>query len=90
MTTYSILGLAERTGDLGVAVQSRFPGVGNLVHYGAADHRLAYSPSDPSERVAVGPEPGSENDDDRSDDGVAVDLEVLADLRHTDERRPVG
>ena len=35
--TYSILGWAEDPGDLGVAVQSRFPGVGSLVPYGAAD-----------------------------------------------------
>jgi uncharacterized Ntn-hydrolase superfamily protein len=35
--TYSILGWAEDTGDLGVAVQSRFPGVGSLVPYGEAE-----------------------------------------------------
>jgi uncharacterized Ntn-hydrolase superfamily protein len=35
--TYSILGRAEDTGDLGVAVQSRFPGVGSLVPYGEAE-----------------------------------------------------
>jgi uncharacterized Ntn-hydrolase superfamily protein len=34
--TYSILGWADN-GDLGVAVQSRFPGVGSLVPYGEAD-----------------------------------------------------
>jgi uncharacterized Ntn-hydrolase superfamily protein len=51
MMTYSILGRAEGTGDLGVAVQSRFPGVGSL---------------------------------------VAVDLEVLADLRRRYGCRPAG
>jgi uncharacterized Ntn-hydrolase superfamily protein len=35
--TYSILGWAEDNGDLGVAVQSRFPGVGSLVPYGEAE-----------------------------------------------------
>jgi uncharacterized Ntn-hydrolase superfamily protein len=35
--TYSILGWAAGTGDLGVAVQSRFPGVGSLVPYGEAE-----------------------------------------------------
>jgi uncharacterized Ntn-hydrolase superfamily protein len=35
--TYSILGWAQDPGDLGVAVQSRFPGVGSLVPYGEAD-----------------------------------------------------
>ena len=35
--TYSILGWAEDIGDLGVAVQSRFPGVGSLVPYGEAE-----------------------------------------------------
>jgi len=34
--TYSILGWADN-GDLGVAVQSRFPGVGSLVPYGEAE-----------------------------------------------------
>ena len=34
--TYSILGLDRDTGDLGVAVQSKFPGVGGLVPYGEA------------------------------------------------------
>ena len=34
--TYSILGWAAN-GDLGVAVQSRFPGVGSLVPYGRAE-----------------------------------------------------
>jgi uncharacterized Ntn-hydrolase superfamily protein len=34
--TYSILGWADN-GDLGVAVQSRFPGVGSLVPYGRAE-----------------------------------------------------
>jgi uncharacterized Ntn-hydrolase superfamily protein len=34
--TYSILGLDPSNGDLGVAVQSRFPGVGTLVPYGEA------------------------------------------------------
>ena len=34
--TYSILGLDPSNGDLGVAVQSKFPGVGSLVPYGAA------------------------------------------------------
>jgi uncharacterized Ntn-hydrolase superfamily protein len=35
--TYSILGHDPSTGDLGIAVQSKFPGVGNLVPYGEAD-----------------------------------------------------
>ncbi|GAA4697386.1 DUF1028 domain-containing protein [Pseudonocardia yuanmonensis] len=35
--TYSILGLDPANGDLGVAVQSKFPGVGGLVPYGEAD-----------------------------------------------------
>jgi uncharacterized Ntn-hydrolase superfamily protein len=34
--TYSILGLDPSNGDLGVAVQSKFPGVGALVPYGEA------------------------------------------------------
>jgi hypothetical protein len=55
MMRYSILGWAEGTGGLGVAVQSRFP-----------------------------------NYDNRLDDGVAVDLEVLADLRRKYGCRPTG
>jgi uncharacterized Ntn-hydrolase superfamily protein len=35
--TYSILGCDLSDGALGVAVQSKFPGVGSLVPYGAAD-----------------------------------------------------
>jgi uncharacterized Ntn-hydrolase superfamily protein len=35
--TYSILGRDASNGDLGVAVQSKFPGVGGLVPYGEAD-----------------------------------------------------
>ena len=35
--TYSILGRDASNGDLGVAVQSKFPGVGSLVPYGQAD-----------------------------------------------------
>ena len=35
--TYSILGCDRVNGDLGVAVQSKFPGVGSLVPYGEAD-----------------------------------------------------
>jgi len=35
--TYSILGRDRVKGDLGVAVQSKFPGVGSLVPYGEAD-----------------------------------------------------
>jgi uncharacterized Ntn-hydrolase superfamily protein len=35
--TYSILGCDAANGDLGVAVQSKFPGVGSLVPYGEAD-----------------------------------------------------
>ena len=34
--TYSILGFDPSNGDLGVAVQSKFPGVGGLVPYGEA------------------------------------------------------
>lgn len=34
--TYSILGFDPANGDLGVAVQSKFPGVGSLVPYGEA------------------------------------------------------
>lgn len=34
--TYSILGRDSENGDLGVAVQSKFPGVGSLVPYGEA------------------------------------------------------
>src|SRR3954465_12200069 len=34
--TYSILGYDRPTGDLGVAVQSKFPGVGSRVPYGEA------------------------------------------------------
>jgi hypothetical protein len=90
MMTYSILGWSQGTGDLGVAVRSRFPSAGNLVPYGPAEHRLSHSPSDPSELVPVGPELGSENYDDRINDGVAVDVEVLADLGRTYGRRPVG
>jgi uncharacterized Ntn-hydrolase superfamily protein len=37
MMTYSILGHDPGNGDLGVAVQSKFPGVGSLVPYGEAD-----------------------------------------------------
>ena len=35
--TYSILGRDMSNGDLGVAVQSKFPGVGGLVPYGQAE-----------------------------------------------------
>jgi uncharacterized Ntn-hydrolase superfamily protein len=35
--TYSILGWEVTNGDLGVAVQSKFPGVGSLVPYGEAE-----------------------------------------------------
>ena len=35
--TYSILGRDRSNGDLGVAVQSKFPGVGSLVPYGEAE-----------------------------------------------------
>ena len=35
--TYSILGRDASNGDLGLAVQSKFPGVGSLVPYGEAD-----------------------------------------------------
>jgi uncharacterized Ntn-hydrolase superfamily protein len=35
--TYSILGRDTANGDLGVAVQSKFPGVGSLVPYGEAE-----------------------------------------------------
>src|SRR3954449_11891064 len=35
--TYSILGWDAINGDLGVAVQSKFPGVGSLVPYGEAE-----------------------------------------------------
>jgi uncharacterized Ntn-hydrolase superfamily protein len=35
--TYSILGRDAANGDLGVAVQSKFPGVGGLVPYGEAE-----------------------------------------------------
>ena len=35
--TYSILGRQAANGDLGVAVQSKFPGVGSLVPYGEAE-----------------------------------------------------
>jgi uncharacterized Ntn-hydrolase superfamily protein len=35
--TYSILGWEATNGDLGVAVQSKFPGVGSLVPYGEAE-----------------------------------------------------
>jgi uncharacterized Ntn-hydrolase superfamily protein len=35
--TYSILGRDSSSGDLGVAVQSKFPGVGGLVPYGRAE-----------------------------------------------------
>ena len=35
--TYSILGHDASKGDLGVAVQSKFPGVGSLVPYGEAE-----------------------------------------------------
>jgi len=35
--TYSILGCDVSNGDLGVAVQSKFPGVGGLVPYGEAE-----------------------------------------------------
>jgi uncharacterized Ntn-hydrolase superfamily protein len=35
--TYSVLGHDASNGDLGVAVQSKFPGVGSLVPYGEAD-----------------------------------------------------
>jgi uncharacterized Ntn-hydrolase superfamily protein len=37
MMTYSILGWEETNGDLGVAVQSKFPGVGSLVPYGESE-----------------------------------------------------
>ena len=35
--TFSILGRDSSNGDLGVAVQSKFPGVGSLVPYGQAE-----------------------------------------------------
>jgi len=35
--TYSVLGFDPSNGDLGIAVQSKFPGVGSLVPYGEAD-----------------------------------------------------
>ena len=35
--TFSLLGYDSSTGDLGIAVQSKFPGVGHLVPYGEAD-----------------------------------------------------
>lgn len=35
--TFSILGRDDANGDLGVAVQSKFPGVGSLVPYGQAE-----------------------------------------------------
>ena len=35
--TYSVLGYDASNGDLGVAVQSKFPGVGSLVPYGEAE-----------------------------------------------------
>src|SRR3954447_16271618 len=35
--TYSVLGRDASNGDLGVAVQSKFPGVGGLVPYGQAE-----------------------------------------------------
>jgi uncharacterized Ntn-hydrolase superfamily protein len=35
--TYSVLGRDASNGDLGVAVQSKFPGVGSLVPYGEAE-----------------------------------------------------
>ena len=35
--TFSILGRDSSSGDLGVAVQSKFPGVGSLVPYGQAE-----------------------------------------------------
>jgi uncharacterized Ntn-hydrolase superfamily protein len=35
--TYSVLGFDVSNGDLGVAVQSKFPGVGSLVPYGEAE-----------------------------------------------------
>ena len=35
--TFSILGRDDSNGDLGVAVQSKFPGVGSLVPYGQAE-----------------------------------------------------
>jgi uncharacterized Ntn-hydrolase superfamily protein len=35
--TYSILGWDRTNGDLGIAVASKFPGVGSLVPYGAAE-----------------------------------------------------
>jgi uncharacterized Ntn-hydrolase superfamily protein len=35
--TYSIVGHDGSNGDLGVAVQSKFPGVGSLVPYGEAE-----------------------------------------------------
>jgi uncharacterized Ntn-hydrolase superfamily protein len=37
MVTYSILGWEATNGDLGVAVQSKFPGVGSLVPYGESE-----------------------------------------------------
>ena len=39
--TYSILGFDPSNGDLGVAVQSKFPGVGSLVPYGEAASGLS-------------------------------------------------
>jgi hypothetical protein len=68
MVTFSILGRAEGTSGLGVALQSRFPGAGRRW-----------------ELVL-----GSGKYDDRINDGVAVDVEVLADLRRTYGRRPAG
>jgi hypothetical protein len=66
--TYSILGRAEGTSGLGVALQCRFP---------AARRRWGLFL-------------GSGNYDNRINDGEAVDLEILADLRRTYGRRPAG
>ena len=35
--TYWVLGYDASNGDLGVAVQSKFPGVGSLVPYGVSE-----------------------------------------------------
>jgi hypothetical protein len=138
--TYSILGWAKGTGDLGVALQSRFAGVGSPVPHGESEVEVVatqgfgdpqHGPSGsplwkcgPSELLPTGPEPaveltglmaapgtherppdgtwdeatrrrwelvlGSGKYDDRINDGEAVDLEILADLRCTYGRRPAG
>src|SRR3954467_6087152 len=91
--TYSILGYDRVNGDLGVAVQSKFPGVGSLVPYGEADVGVVATQafgnprhgSSGSALLRCGATSGQAvdgplNDDALGRNGGMFDVEVLADL----------